>query len=128
MKETHIQAGFRLQQEQVMRSAEVLRNTAKLSRTMPNPTAASELMELAQSAADRSREMQASWMQDWAGWLEFAGSIQGANTVPKYMDRLNNIFLQADAQRASQLQEFSELVENINVSYAHWLSRQVLDD
>ncbi|MEL6520786.1 MAG: hypothetical protein AAFQ66_07465 [Pseudomonadota bacterium] len=128
MTETHVQATMRLQQTQALRAAEIMQNTAKFCTKPPSMETFFEVSELAQASFKRSTALQASWMQAWMDWAAFSGSIKGADTVPKYFDRLNNIALQADAQMVSQVQEFAELVDNIGVSYAHWLSQQVTKD
>ncbi|MEM6478435.1 MAG: hypothetical protein AAF841_14465 [Pseudomonadota bacterium] len=126
-KETHIQAGARLQQDHALRAADLVQNTAKFCSKPPEPEAFQELGDLAQASFKRATAMQASWIRAWGDWAAFSSSIQGADTVPKYFDRLFNIVLQAEAQLATQAQEATELMDNVGVSYAHWLAQKVED-
>lgn len=69
--------------------------------------------------------MQSGWAESWAKWAEYASALPQADTIPKYMERAGNIILQAQAQITAQVNDLTELSENLSVSYSYWVARQV---
>jgi hypothetical protein len=123
--EAPVNAALRLQQEQALRACDMAQKTAQVCMQPPRPGALSEALALGDAAMTRAADLQMSWVRAWADWARFAGSISGADTTAKYADRMGNIVLRAEAQITSQVTEASELADNIGISYAYWLTRQL---
>ena len=114
-----------LQTSQMSRAAQTLQRSAVLAAHGPDATVWTEGMELAGATYKRVTEMQKSWLNEWSTWASYAQSLQGADTVPKYFERIGNIALQAQTQMNTQTTEMSELMDNIAVSYSYWLERKI---
>ncbi|MDA7427384.1 hypothetical protein PGB28_02855 [Primorskyibacter aestuariivivens] len=115
----------KLQTEQATRACETLQNTVQLASAPPAPGAMAEVLELAGASYKRAADLQIGWLRDWTRWGLYAQSLDGANTVPKYVERVGNIALQAQAQVNAQAEQWSELMDNVGVSYGFWLTRQL---
>lgn len=98
--------------------------TARLATVPPRAEALSEVAELAKASTERFLLLQKSWAEEWGAWLTYAGSLSGADTLPKVMERSANIALQAQAQVMSQVTDTMGLMENISVSYSYWVAKQ----
>ena len=105
------------------RAARAAQDQARLAATPPDPLAMAEAAELGAAAFERMVALQQKWLDAWIDWGDYAQSITGANTVPKLSERAGNIVLQAQAQMQSQVNDMTELAENIGVSYSFWLSQ-----
>ena len=115
----------KLQSETATRTAETVQNTLQLASAPPRPGALAEALELAGASYKRAAVLQIGWLRDWTRWGLYAQSLDGANTVPKYVERVGNIALQAQAQVNAQAAQWSELMDNVGVSYGFWLTRQL---
>lgn len=115
----------KLQSETATRTAETVQNTLQLASAPPRPGALAEALELAGASYKRAADLQIGWLRDWTRWGLYAQSLDGANTVPKYVERVGNIALQAQAQVNAQAAQWSELMDNVGVSYGFWLTRQL---
>lgn len=113
---------------QAQRCAKLAQDTARLAMRPPEPSTFSELVELGRASADRMTALQKGWLRDWSDWAAYAGSIAGADTVPKFTERAGNIALRAEAQLQKQINQTTDLGENILVSYGFWLSKRLGDD
>lgn len=116
---------LKVQANQLDRVQSAAKDTAMLAVSKPRPEVLAEGLELASATVQRVAQLQKNWAQDWGKWGHYCWTLAGADTAPKIMERSNNIALQAQAQVASQMNELTELVENIGVSYAFWVHRQV---
>lgn len=125
MKESVTGAYHRLNTEQVGRVMKTAELTAKVAASGPKTERFFEAMELASASAQRFQAMQAGWLSAWGDWLGYASTLEGADTVPKYMERVGNIGLRAQAQVAQQMNDTANLMENMSVNYAYWLAQQV---
>ena len=123
--ENYLTTAAKLQAESVSRVTNTAKKAAQLAVSPPRPDTLTESWDLAEATYRRVNALQASWVRDWADWMGYAKSLEGANTMPKYVERTGNIMLQAQAQIASQANELSELMDNVSVSYAYWLDQQV---
>ena len=119
---------MRLQTETLNRSLEHTRMLGALAMSPPDMGRFAEMFELASASAKRMQAMQAGWVEAWMDWSDYATTLEGADTVPKYVDRLSNIMLRAQTQMATQASDMSNLVENVSVSYGYWLSQQLEGD
>lgn len=125
-REDLISAAFRLQQEAALRACELSQKTAQVCMTAPpSGSALQEATALAEAAVTRAATLQISWLRAWTDWVEFVATIDGADTTAKYADRLNNIALRAEAQVATQVTDSLELLDNVTVSYAYWLTQRL---
>jgi hypothetical protein len=118
----------KLQTAETMRLARAAQNTAQMCMTPPKDGTVQEAVALASATVERAAQMQQNWMKAWFGWATYAQSLQGADTVPKFVERSGNIVLQAQSQMMQQANEMTELMENAGVSYAYWVSRQLERD
>ena len=123
--DAYLKTTTKLQADTVSRASETAQKAAKLAVMRQLADSFVDCGELIEATYKRTHALQVSWVKDWSNWVGYAKSIEGANTVPKYVDRTGNIFLQAQAQLTSQASEMSELMDNIGVSYAYWLNRQL---
>lgn len=96
-----------------------------MAATKPKVEHLKDIQELNDACNKRTSAMQKTWANDWAEWFKYANSISGAQTLPKFAERTNNINMQAHAQIAKQTNELAELVENASVSYSYWLAKQI---
>jgi len=119
---------LKINTDTMMRLATNARQTGELAMKQPREDAMQEGMALALSTVQRCATLQKTWIDAWANWAEYAGSLEGADTVPKYAERIGNIGLRAQAQMVTQLNDLTELSENLSVSYAYWISQQVKGD
>jgi len=124
-KEHPMNAALRLQQDQAARVGDIAQKTVRVALQPPRPDALSSAAALTAAALNRTVALQTSCLEDWAKWAEFAQSIQGADTTAKYADRVGNIALQAEALATRQIAQGFELLDNIGVSYAYWLTQQL---
>lgn len=116
-----------LHANQLKRASALVQDTAKLAITLPGPDTFSEAAELGQATMERVSELQKSWAQDWSDWADYASALPEADTLPKYMEHAGNIFLRAQAQMVAQINDLSNLSENVSVSYGFWVAKQVED-
>jgi hypothetical protein len=84
-----------------------------------------ELFRINQAAWQQLGDLQSDWARDWRAWLDFAGSLKGANTMSKFVEREGNIFAQAVSQLGAQATDFAGLLENIDVDYGYWLQEKL---
>lgn len=115
----------KLQMDQTRRVAEACQQSAQLALHPPTPDAWAEMFELALAAQGRLADLNRQVLADWWRWGEYAGSIEGADTVPKFADRTGNIALQAQALTVSHISQFAALMDNVGISYAYWVDQQV---
>ena len=125
--ESAFETTAKLQASLASRALNQTRDAAQLATQKPSADTLVESWELAEATYKRMNALQQSWIQDWSNWITYAQSLEGANTMPKYVERTGNIFLQAQAQMVSQANEFSELLDNVGVSYAYWISGKLND-
>lgn len=118
-------ATMKLQSDHIGRAAKTAQVTAEMSMKVPSAERFYEALDLATATTKRFQAAQASWMSAWMDWAEYAGTLDGADTVPKYVERVGNIALRAQNQMAVQANDMSNLMENLNVSYSYWLAQQV---
>lgn len=107
------------------RTAQILRDTAKLAVTSPNPVALVEAAEIGRAAIERVSTLQKGWVRDWMDWAEYARSITGADTLPKFADHAGNILVRAQAQMTNQMTALTDVSENLAVNYSYWVARQL---
>ncbi|WP_424965212.1 MULTISPECIES: hypothetical protein [unclassified Dinoroseobacter] len=120
--ESAFETTAKLQASLATRALTNSRNAAQLAAKPPTADTMAESWELAEATYKRMNALQQSWIKDWSDWISYAQSLDGVDTMPKYVDRTGNIFLQAQAQMVSQASELSELMDNVGVSYAYWIS------
>lgn len=122
-----VSTGYHLQTDTMGRAMKAAELSAKVAMSEPRAERFFEAWELAAASAERVQVMQARWMTAWGDWLSYASTLEGADTVPKYVERVGNIALRAQAQVAQQVNDSSNLMENLSVNYAYWLAQQVGD-
>lgn len=126
MKHSHLfNEAFNIQYGLFKRSVDIYQNSIKIAAKKPKMELIKEIHELNDACSKRATAMQKIWANDWAEWLQYANSVTGAQTLPKFAERTNNISMQAQAQIAKQTNEFTELLENTSVSYSYWLAKQL---
>ncbi|MGB0661396.1 MAG: hypothetical protein ACPGNV_14630 [Mangrovicoccus sp.] len=113
-----------LQMNAVNRSVKMMTQSSRLACSAHAGEMMQEAMALNTAAMERIGAMQQNWAEQWGNWLNYAAALPEVNTIPKFVDRSNNIFLQAQAQMAAQVTDMTELSENMAVSYSFWLSKQ----
>lgn len=107
------------------RASQMISETAQLAAQPPNPATLTEGFALAAAAYSRTAALQNAWMNDWTKWAAYAQSLQGVDTVPKYVDRIGNITLQAQAQVMTQCKDWAELMDNFGVNYAYLVHQRL---
>lgn len=115
----------KLHTSEAARFVQTIQDASQFATRPPEGQAIGEGIELFNATMHRAAQLQKSWMQDWMNWAQYAQTLQGADTVPKYVERTGNIVLQAQAQLASQANEFSELWDNIAVNMGFWVKQQI---
>jgi hypothetical protein len=128
MKDNPVSAALKLQQSQSLRGLEMAECATRLAAHKPDPVVWVEGMALAEAAAMQAMQLQQGWVRAWGDWFVYANTLQGVDTIPKLVERSNNIVLQAGATALNQAQQASELMDNIAVSTAFWLRQQTKDD
>jgi len=116
---------LKLQTVSVMRACEGALQTAALASQPPEAARMQEALNLGAATLARYQAMQSNWLAAWADWAAYAGALDGADTVPKFTERLGNIGLRAQAQLAAQANDLANLNENVAVSYAYWVAQQL---
>jgi len=92
------------------------------------PDRMAEWQALNRAAMERAGTLQKSWMQGWLDWVDYTETLAGADTVPKFMERVGNIGLRAQAQMVKQVNDSAELLDNVFVSFSWWAAQQMEKD
>jgi hypothetical protein len=100
-------------------------NTAQLFAQGMDQKTRDELVHMGEAAWTRLRTLRENWIKDWAGWLDYASELKGANTMSKLAEREGNIFGQAAQILCSQATDLVGLQENIAVDYGYWVSEKL---
>lgn len=107
------------------RTAQMLRDTAKLAVTSQDPQTLVGATQLGRAAMERVSALQKGWVQDWMDWAAYARSITGADTLPKFAEHAGNIAVRAQAQMTNQMTALTDVSENLTVNYGYWVARQL---
>lgn len=125
---TKAQAPLALQTAHMSRTAGIAQGCARLASQGRGHEMLTEAVALNVSAMERISDLQSAWAAQWETWLDYARALPEVDTIPKLVDRSNNVVLQAQSQMASQVTDLTELAENMAVSYSFWLNKQLEDE
>lgn len=121
----HAVSAGRLQADRARRMLGTVADTVRLLATAHDPATFDELAQLQAAVAERVRKMSTGWAQAWSEWYRYASETGGMNTLAKLSEREANIVNQATQLLGSQVTDLIVLQENIEVSYAYWLSQKL---
>lgn len=116
-----------LHRTQVTRAASMAQDTARLAMTLPEPEVYAEAVELNKAALQRLSSLQKTWSADWP---------TGPTTRARWPRRTRCRSISSMPATSccgrrrrwrAQVNDLSELAENLSVSYGYWVSRQVED-
>ena len=111
-----------IQTDRTARAAASIAATVQLLSGGLDADALQELLLLQQSVWSRFGALRSGWIQDWTGWLRYAGQIKAANTMSKLFEMEANILAQATQIAGRQLTSLVALQENFEVDYAHLMN------
>jgi hypothetical protein len=111
-----------IQNDRAARAAASITATAQLLSGGLDADALQELLLLQQSVASRFDALRTGWIQDWTGWMRYAGQIKAANTMSKLFEMEANILAQATQILGRQVTSLVALQENFEVDYAYLIN------
>lgn len=102
-------------------------NTAATAALLPlamGPGTWDELLAMQGAIVGRFQQLQQGWIGGWQVWLQELGDLKRANTMSECLEQQFNLVAQVGALCKTQTSDLLDLQENIEVSYAYWLSKQ----
>lgn len=83
-----------------------------------------DLLAMQTAVVNRLQQQQRDWAQGVTEIMQDYSQIRLANTLSKFVEQEYNLGAQIGALMTSQLSQFVNLMENIQVDYGYWIAQK----
>lgn len=83
-----------------------------------------ELVSMQRAVADRLSQQQRDWAQGLTEIVQDYSRLRLANTLSKFIEQEYNLGAQLGALMTSQVSQFVDLLENVQVDYGYWIAQK----